>query len=298
MSTYYYADATNQAIGPYPLSELQALARAGMITPTTHVIENGGSTWRVWADIETEHRPGGTEAVAGNQAALYCQKCGKGLPIGLKTCSNCGAPVVFVDYAALAADKIKSASTDALHAFKLFALNPVGGLSGAFESLGPARALGVGIVFGLASALCGLFLMYNILPTWSKPEGIAGFLKILALSLVPFISLFAAHFIARMAFKGKGAAGHDVFVTGACLLPWGVVALLAGILGLANIEVIIAAAVFAVCLTILMLHVGLTRICHISERAATLAIPLILLASGWLSKIIYTTMLKDLLGNL
>ena len=57
MSTYYYSDANNQPIGPYPLSELRNLARSGVITGATLVIEHGSSTWRTWSDIEAEQRP-------------------------------------------------------------------------------------------------------------------------------------------------------------------------------------------------------------------------------------------------
>src|ERR1035437_3025187 len=57
MSNYYYSDASNQPVGPYPLSELKNLARSGVITSATNVIEQGSSTWRTWGDIEAEQRP-------------------------------------------------------------------------------------------------------------------------------------------------------------------------------------------------------------------------------------------------
>jgi hypothetical protein len=135
----------------------------------------------------------------------------------------------------------------------------------------------------------------TFLPTSSYSNSIAGFLNILTFSLAPFVSVFAAHFIARKVFRGTGAVGHDAFVSGAFLLPWGVVAVFAAIvaiLNLVNIEVTIAASVFAVSLSTLMLYAGLTRICQISERAATLAIPLIFLASILFSRIICAIILK------
>jgi hypothetical protein len=225
---------------------------------------------------------------------MFCQKCGAQVSDNGAVCSSCNASLAPPSPAAVAADKIKAASKDALQAFKMFASNPVAGLSVAFESLGQARALNVGIAFGVVFTLSVLFGVYRLLPEWGRPHGFTGFIKILVVAIVPFVSLFGASVVARKTFRGDGGLGHDSFISGASLLPLGFVAVLAGILGLANIEVIAVFTLFAVCLTILMLFAGLTRICKFSERAATVAVPLVLLASAWLSKIIYTAMLKDL----
>jgi len=195
--------------------------------------------------------------------------------------------------AGVAAEKIKAASSDAWEALKLFALNPVAGLSVAFDSLGQARAFGVGIAFGATFALCVVLAAYRLLPEWGRPHGFTGFIKILVVAVVPVISLFGANVVARKAFRGKGGFGHDSFISGASLLPLGCVNLLAAILGFGNIEVIALFTLFAICLTILMLFAGLTRICKTSERAATLAVPLVLIVSAWLSKVIYAALLKE-----
>jgi hypothetical protein len=68
----------------------------------------------------------------------------------------------------------------------------------------------------------------------------------------------------------------------------------AAVLGFGNIEVIALFTFFAICVTIVMLFAGLTRICKTSERSATLAVPLMLIASTWLSKVIYAALLKEL----
>jgi zinc-ribbon domain len=224
---------------------------------------------------------------------MFCQKCGTQIPENAAACPACSASTTAPKPANDGSEQIKAASKDALKAFKLFALNPVGGLSVAFESLGQARTVGVGIVFGIAFALCLLFGVYRLLPGWGRPQGIAGFFKILVVAIVPFVSLLGASIVARKAFRANGDLGHDTFIAGASLLPFGCVALLAAILGFGNIEVISVFALFAICLTILMLYAGLTRISKLSEQAATLAVPLMLIASAWLSKIIYTAMLKN-----
>jgi len=223
---------------------------------------------------------------------MYCSKCGTQIQDNSVACSSCGASMAALNPIALATDKVKAACTDALQAFKMFASNPVVGLSVAFENLGPARALGVGIVFGTLFALCIVFGVYRLLPEWGRPNGFSGFLKILVVAFVPVISLFGAGVFSRKVFRGKGGFGHDSFITGAALLPFGFFAMLVGILGIGNTEVIAVFTLFAVCLSILMLFAGLTRICKTSEQSATIAVPSMLLVSAWLSKIIYTTMLR------
>jgi hypothetical protein len=225
---------------------------------------------------------------------MFCKKCGVQILDNAVACSSCNALVEGANPLELAAEKVSAASKDALQAFKLFVPNPVGGLSGAFESLGQKRAFGVGIIFGAVFALCVLFGVYRLLPEWVRPHGFTGFIKILVVSVIPFISLFGATVVARMSFRGEGGFGHDSFISGAASLPFGCLVLLASILGSGNIEVIAVLTLFATCLTILMLFAGLTRICKLSEQAATIAVPLILLASGWLSKIIYAALLKEM----
>ena len=225
---------------------------------------------------------------------MFCKKCGAQIPDNAIACSGCSTLVEGTNTATMAADKVKAASKDALQAFKLFVSNPVGGLSGAFESLGQSRAFGVGLIFGAVFALCVLLGIYRLLPEWVRPQGFTGFIKILVVSVVPFVSLFGATVVARMSFRGEGGFGHDSFISGASSLPLGCLVLLSSILGAGNIEVIAVLMLFAVCLTILMLFAGLTRICKMSERAVTIAIPLILLASAWLSKIIYVALLKEM----
>jgi hypothetical protein len=54
-----------------------------------------------------------------------------------------------------------------------------------------------------------------------------------------------------------------------------------------------ALSVFALCLTVLMLFAGCTRISAISERLATISVPLMLLLSGWLTKVVYAAMMNS-----
>jgi hypothetical protein len=224
---------------------------------------------------------------------MFCQKCGSQVPENATTCSNCSALVAAPSVAAVAAHQVEAASKDAWWAFKLFVPDPVPGLSAAFAALGQRRALGAGITFGAAFALCFLLAGYRVLPDWNKPPGFIGFIKMLLVAIAPVLSLFAASVLARKVFRGAGGFADDSFISGAACLPFGCIALLAAILGPGNMELIAPCALFAGCVTILMLFGGLTRIGKISERGATLAVPLILIATTWLSKVTYIALLKN-----
>ena len=77
------------------------------------------------------------------------------------------------------------------------------------------------------------------------------------------------------------------------MLPLAFAALASSILGFVNVEVMAMLVTFALVLNILMLFTGFVRIAHISERGATLTVPLVLLASIWFSKIIYASLLSS-----
>ncbi len=209
------------------------------------------------------------------------------------TCPKCAAPNESGKSASQVADKVKAASKDSLQAFLKFATDPVAGLSVAYENLGTSRALGAGIGFGVVFTLCVLAGAYRLIPEFVRPPGVGGFFKMLICAIIPFVTLAGSCSLARVVFRGKGSLSNDSFIAGASVLPFGFVMLLATILGAGNIEVIGALGVFALCLTILMLFAGCTRITMMSERMATLAVPIMLMLSAWFSKIIYAAMINS-----
>lgn len=50
-SLWFYADASNQPVGPLPFAELEKLATAGLIEPRTKVIEANGTEWKRFAAV-------------------------------------------------------------------------------------------------------------------------------------------------------------------------------------------------------------------------------------------------------
>lgn len=190
--------------------------------------------------------------------------------------------------------KVKEAGIDATKAFKTFATNPVGGLPAAYESLGPSRALGVGIVFAVVSLVCVFIGIYAGMDTYSRPE-VGDSIKFFIFGTVPFLSLFGASAATRKLFGGQGSPQGDCFIAGATLLPLGFLMLVIGILGLVSIDVIGVLSLFALCFTILILYTGVTRISMVTESRATFAVPVMIVIALGLTKFIFGAVLPSFL---
>lgn len=242
---------------------------------------------------------------------MYCTECGGALNT-TGQCPRCVVPSVATPTtsALVAAQpasgqlaiapqvtaRVKEVSKDATQAFKTFATNPVGGLPVAFHSLGPARAMGAGIVFAVCSILCVFIGVYVLLPAFAKPDVFDSF-KFVVFGAVPFVSLLAASAATRKAFGGHGSLHGDSFIAGAALLPGGFLVLVSSVLGLANLEIAALLVVFALCYGILMLYTGVTRISNVSDSRAAFAVPVMIIASFWLTKIIFGAVLPSMLPS-
>jgi len=207
---------------------------------------------------------------------MFCHQCGQALAAEAAACTSCGKAVGLVPSPAPTAgaqeigkrlaNEAKAASQNALQAFTTFAVNPVGGLRSAFTSLGPTNARNAGFVFALFFDFCLVIGMHRaasagrgMLPFAGM--GSAGFslgdtLKLLLAGLVPFAGIVGAGLGARKIFHGASSIEGDIFVAGAALLPTAFLVFLAGILGIANFEVVAILSVVAICYTVLMLHTG------------------------------------------
>ena len=188
-----------------------------------------------------------------------------------------------------AVDALKTAFMDALAVFKRLALNPVGELPRTYHSLGPQRALGAGIVFGLVFVLCvTVTIVMNPLYKWLLFIQDFVAVKVFFSSLVPFVTLIAAAFTSRkVASRVETGITGDVFMVGAALLPLGLCVLIGGIIGWDNIEVIWFLGFLSTCVTILMFYSGNIGIAGLTDRAATIAVPVMLVLSAWLTKVVF-----------
>ena len=161
------------------------------------------------------------------------------------------------------------------------------------RSLGPQRALGAGIVFGLVFALC-VTVAIAMSPLYKWLLFIQDFVavKVFFFSLVPFVTLIAAAFTSRkVASRVDTGITGDVFMVGAALLPLGLCVLIGvligGIIGWDNIEVIWFLGFLSTCVTILMFYSGNIGIAGLTDRAATIAVPVMLVLSAWLTKVVF-----------
>jgi hypothetical protein len=210
---------------------------------------------------------------------MFCSKCGTENAETATVCVKCSAPIPgHHSTPSHTAEAMKGAGKDALEAFMMFAKNPVPGLPKAFESLGAARALGAGLGFGIVSALCfviGLVISLHGFPPMSI------FFKILLCAIVPYASLVGGCFGANLVFGGKGSIQHACFIAGAASLPFAIMFLAAGIFGSGNVTYFLS--IFALSTSILLLFSGCVRILFMSEGAATIALPLMIIVTAWLT---------------
>jgi hypothetical protein len=234
---------------------------------------------------------------------MYCEHCGTQVNTATGVCAVCPpqhsfsrAGVGTQQTAAEISTKVRTASKDATQALKRFAANPVGGLPAAFEGLGESRAMRVGLVFGAAAILLVFVGVYMSLPSFMKPE-IGDTFKFLFFGAVPFASIFAASAATRKVFGGAGSFGGDSMIAGAALLPFGFLVFVSGVLGLANLEVTALLVIFALCYAILILYTGCTRVSGVSESKAAFAVPVMIIVSGWLTKILFGAILPSFLPS-
>jgi hypothetical protein len=234
---------------------------------------------------------------------MYCEQCGTTLDPTTGLCPACARPaatipvtVVPTPPAPQITSKVKAASKDATQAFKTFAADPVGGLPAAFESLGPSRAMGVGVVFAAVAIVCVFVGVFISLGSYARPD-FGDSIKFLLFGAVPFVSILLASAATRKVFRGAGSFGGDSLIAGASLLPLGFLVLVSSILGLANLEIAALLLVFALCYGILMLYTGVTRISNVSESKAAFAVPVMIIVSFWLTKIIFGAMLPSFLPS-
>lgn len=229
---------------------------------------------------------------------MFCGSCGKVLADGLRFCDACGNSLGGgqVPLAEQLGAELKTRSQDAWRGIRIFVRSPVGGLPESFALFDEQRAIQVGVAFAViyevALFVAGLILTSKVqsFPLGGRlPSGemtASQLFKIALVGLVPFISLVVAGTLARLVFRGTGRFAGDVYTAGAVLLPSAFLAVMGALLGVANVEVILVLGLFALTYSILMLYAGCSRIVGIPETGAAPAVPLILLASVWITKII------------
>lgn len=233
------------------------------------------------------------------QAQRFCVKCGTRLEASQAFCAACGTPAAGAGPSASElGQKIAASAGDALTAFRKLLTDPVAGLAPSYETLGPQRAQAAGVALCLFFALAGA-LGAKVGATriggalaFAGEGGATVFFKITFVFLVIALAITLVSLAVRKVFRATGPVTADVFTAGAALSPLGVVILVIGVLGIDNFQIIGVLMMFAWAYLLLMLFTGLSRIGGLSEQAAAPMVPVVLLLSGWLSKIVFAALLS------
>jgi hypothetical protein len=222
----------------------------------------------------------GTENVEANE---FCGSCGKSLN------PSAGDKAFNTEQIK---SQVKGAANDVFVTLRNFGIDPVGGLPEAYNGLGERRALGVGLAFGVAFAICFAIAIAQIpyFFLFSDLTGFGGFSKLLTIGTVPFIALAAASFLVGKIGHATTSMQMSAFIAGVALLPLGLTMLFGSIAGTGNIEVIAAVVLVAVCLHVLILFAGLTKIGVATDKVASYSVPAMLIASAWLSKVLFVAL--------
>lgn len=230
---------------------------------------------------------------------MFCQQCGVSLPDGATACASCNTPVSRGAPAPVArmASTVKAAYGSAFAALKSFAGDPFGRLPQTYAALGEGQALRIGLTYGVVSMLCfllGGYLLFPFKEDLFERLGVGGVLRGVVFSALPFACAALGGLATRKVFGGPGGGkGGDCFVAGAALLPAALGLVVNGILGLGHTGLATAISVFAGCTGVLMLFSGYRGVARLSDRAATLAVPIVVVLSLWVGRSMASSVIES-----
>ena len=261
---YFYMDEQGREIGPISVENLKALRIASVIKDHTLVRLESGGPWTTCISV--------VGSVDGSSGAKI---------------------------QAEAAKVVSDTVADAKSALGLLNLNPVGGLAPAYQKLGPQRAGAVGIFFLIVYAAAGAYVInrlsgaiaslasFNIGNVGTMNLNTGDWTKYMFVAGASAAALFAALALVRVIFQRGGRWEGDAFIAGAVSIVWAIALVIDSFLGLKNVEVMALVALFAICIMVMQLFVGLTRISELNEPRATVAVPVVIIIEVWLTKVIF-----------
>lgn len=227
---------------------------------------------------------------------MFCSHCGAQIEAGASTCGMCGKSVASVGAAAgRAAEQAQAASRDAMRVLGRLAVNPVGTLAQSYNELGDKRAFGAGIAFGVIFVIAmTIGTLLFVRRVWLLSPELIDYFGVPLGGAAAYLATFVTLLIVRKVGSGGASRpgfGGDAFVAGAATMPVAVMSLLAGLLGMGNFEVMALMWVFVASYCVLILYSGCTKISGLSDGAAAVSVPIVLLISTWLTKIVLTAII-------
>ncbi len=291
----FWYESNGEQKGPIPAAQLKQMATAGQLKPTDMIWREGQPDW-VAAGTVKGLFPEGTPGVVPPPPPPTSQP-------ERSTAQGMYGPAPDLRQATAAA---KEASQQAVGAAKLLLNDPMGGIAEAYNSLGPGKALPVGIVFILVLLVSHLIVSAigshtSIIPRPPSFEFETYFWGFIGLVL--FVgTLLGVCILIRINTNPELSYSADVFLVGTSILPLGLGVLLTGLLNAILKEgffvYIIDASLmlFAETLMVFFLFSGLTKIHKVTERAATLFVPLMLIAGFAIARMLWYMVVKAKFG--
>jgi hypothetical protein len=180
--------------------------------------------------------------------------------------------------------------------FRQLMTDPVGRIGAAFSSLSTNRAqlvglalcvifaiaMGLGLTLGRRAAIMSIFGASAFSYGDYGESGFTFFLKSVLQMLVMPAAMIGISFGLRRLGGSKHPVAHDAFIVGVALMPIAVCTLLAGLFG--SLQLALLLVFLGLSFAILILYAGLTTICGLATRTASVAVPLIIVLGGWISQ--------------
>jgi hypothetical protein len=106
---------------------------------------------------------------------------------------------------------------------------------------------------------------------------------------MPLLSLAGSIALVRLVTRSRGSLGADTLIAGATWLPLGLSLPVLALLG-RNVELVAFMSLVLSILPILVLNSAFTRAMGLSDRGSVFAIPVTLVLSLWLFKVIFVAL--------
>jgi uncharacterized membrane protein YhaH (DUF805 family) len=221
---------------------------------------------------------------------MFCSHCGTAADGTAANCLGCGVELQSQPRIVLNADRAVAASREAIRAVKLLLVDPVGSIGAAYDALGTRQATDAGIVFSAAFIMSCIFAIKMISRFSSGllafSIGIKEVLQVMLVAAVPVASLIAIFSAIQLATTKTHDLSRSMFAGGAALVPIALFNVAGSLLGAANGDVVALIGLYALCYTVLLLYAGCRAVLKSSSALSAAAVPLILIATAWLTKII------------
>jgi hypothetical protein len=225
---------------------------------------------------------------------MFCSQCGAASDGTAAACLQCGVDLTPRVRPALNTERAVAASKDAARALKMLLMDPVGSVGTAYEALVGRQATDVGIAFCaffVISCVIAIRMIARVAQRLSFGAsifsiGLKEALQIALVAMVPVVSIIAIFVGMQLIATKQRDWARAIFSGGAVLLPVALFNVVGGLLGVANAEVLALVALFALCYTILLIYAVCHDVLKVSSAASAAAVPVIMLATAWLAKII------------